>query len=71
MRTVSPKLLSYEGSRGGGEEYVYEALNFADGRHSTQQIADELSVEYGVVPPALVAEYLQALKKIGVVEYSS
>jgi aminopeptidase YwaD len=65
---ATPKLLSYEGSRGGGEEYAYEALNFADGRHGTQQIADELSAEYGVVPPALVAEYLQALKKIGVVD---
>jgi hypothetical protein len=65
---ATPKLLSYEGSWGGGEEYAYEALNFADGRRSAQKITDELSAEYGPVPLALVVEYLQALKKIGVVE---
>lgn len=65
---ATPKLLSYEGSWGAGEEYAYEALNFADGRRSAQGIADELSAEYGPVPLGLVVEYLQALKKIGVVE---
>jgi aminopeptidase YwaD len=65
---ATPKLLSYEGSWGASEEYAYETLNFADGRHNAQQIADELSAEYGPVPLGLVIEYLQALKKIGVVE---
>ncbi len=65
---ATPKLLSYEGSWGAGEEYAYEALNFADGRRSAQQIADELSAEYGSVPSALVFEYLQALKRINVLE---
>jgi hypothetical protein len=65
---ATPRLLSYEGSWGAGEEYAYEALNFADGRRSAQQIADELSAEYGPVPPALVFEYLQALKRINVLE---
>jgi aminopeptidase YwaD len=65
---ATPKLLSYEGSWGGGEEYAYEALNFADGRRNAQQITDALSTEYGPVPLALVIEYLRALKKIGVVE---
>jgi hypothetical protein len=65
---ATPKLLSYEGSWGAGEEYAYEALNFADGRRSARQIADELSAEYGPVPPALVFEYLQALKRINVLE---
>jgi len=65
---ATPKLLSYEGSWGDGEEYAYEALNFADGKRSAQQITDELSAEYGPVPLGLVVEYLQALKKIGVVE---
>ncbi len=64
----TPKLLSYEGSWGAGEEYAYEALNFADGRRSAQQIADELSAEYGPVPSTLVFEYLQALKRINVLE---
>jgi aminopeptidase YwaD len=65
---AAPKLLSYEGSWGSGEEYAYEALNFANGRRSARQIADALSAEYGPVPLNLVLEYLQALKKIGVVE---
>jgi aminopeptidase YwaD len=65
---ATPKLLSYEGSWGDGEEYAYEALNFADGKRSAQQITDELSAEYGPVPLGLVVEYLQALKKIGVLE---
>ena len=29
--TVKPGLLEYEGLWGGGEEYAYEVLNFADG----------------------------------------
>ena len=66
--TPTPKLLSYDGSWGSGEEYAYEALNFADGRHSAQQIADALSAEFGQIPPALVFEYLRALNKIGVLE---
>lgn len=63
-----PLLLSFEGSWGAGEEYAYEALNFADGRRNARQIADELSAEFGPVPLELVAEYLRALKAIGVVE---
>jgi hypothetical protein len=65
---ATPKLLSYKGAWGDGEEYAYEALNFADGKRNVQQIADQLSDEYGPVPPELVAEYLRALKEIGVVE---
>jgi aminopeptidase YwaD len=63
-----PRLLSYEGSWGGGEEYAYEALNFANGERNAQQISDALSAEYGPVPQALVAEYLRALQQIGVVD---
>jgi aminopeptidase YwaD len=63
-----PKLLSYEGLWGSGEEYAYEVLNFADGRHSAQRIRDAVSAEYGPVPLELVVEYLKALEKIGVVE---
>jgi hypothetical protein len=51
-----------------GAEYSYEALNFADGKHSARQIAAELSAEYGPISVDLVTEYLQALQKIGVVE---
>jgi aminopeptidase YwaD len=65
---TAPKILSYEGLWGSGEEYAYEALNFVDGLLDAQQIRDRVSAEYGPIPPELVAEYLRALEKIGVLE---
>src|SRR5216683_329516 len=65
---VKPGLLKYEGLWGGGEEYAYEVLNFADGKRNAQEIRDAVSAEYGPVPLELVVEYLKALEKIGVVE---
>jgi hypothetical protein len=65
---AAPKLLDYQGEWGNGEAYAYEALNFADGRHTARQVADELSAEFGPVPLGLVVEYLQALKRIGIVD---
>ena len=64
----TPKLLSYEGLWGGGEEYAYEVLNFANGKRNLQQIRDAVSAEYGPVPLELVAEYLAGLEKIGIVD---
>ena len=63
-----PKLLDYQGLWGGGEEYAYETLNFADGKRNAQHIRDAVSAEYGPVPLELVLEYLRALEKIGIVE---
>jgi hypothetical protein len=65
---ATPKLLSYKGLWGGGEEYAYEVLNFANGERDTRQIRDAVSAEYGPVPFEMVAEYLAALEKIGVLE---
>jgi hypothetical protein len=65
---ATPRLLNYQGEWGGGEEYAYEALNFADGTRTAQQIDVELSAEYGPIPTELVIEYLQALRQIGVVQ---
>jgi aminopeptidase YwaD len=65
---ATPKLLSYEGLWGAGEEYTCEALNFADGKRNAQEIRDAVSAEYGPVPVDLVVEYLKALERIGVVE---
>lgn len=65
---ATPKLLSYEGLWGSGEEYAYEVLNFADGKRNAQEIRDAVSAEYGPVPLEMVIEYLKALEKIGVVE---
>ena len=64
---AEPKLLSYEGLWGSGEEYAYEVLNFADGKRNAQEIRDAVSAEYGPVPVEMVVEWLQALEKIGVV----
>jgi hypothetical protein len=64
----TPRLLSYQGEWGGAEEYAYEALNFADGTRTAQQIDAELSAEYGPIPTDLVVEYMEALRKIGVVQ---
>jgi len=64
----TPKLLNYEGLWGGGEEYAYEVLNFADGKRNAQEIRDAGSAEYGPVPLEMVVEYLKALEKIGIVE---
>lgn len=63
---TTPKLLSYQGLWGAGEEYAYETLNFADGKRNAQQIRDAVSAEYGPVPLEIVVEYLKALEKIGV-----
>jgi aminopeptidase YwaD len=63
-----PKLLSYEGLWGSGEEYAYEVLNFADGKRTAQEIRDAVSAEYGPIALDLVVEYLRALEKIGLVE---
>ncbi len=65
---AAPKLLSYEGLWGTGEEYAYEVLNFADGKRNTQEIRDAVSAEYGPVPLEMLVEYLKALEKIGILE---
>jgi aminopeptidase YwaD len=64
---AEPKLFSYEGLWGSGQEYAYEVLNFADGKRNAQEIRDAVSAEYGPVPLDLVVEYLRALQKIGLV----
>jgi aminopeptidase YwaD len=66
--STMPKLLKYESSWATGEEYAYEVLNLADGKRYAQEIRDVVSAEYGPVPVELVAEYLEALEKIGMVE---
>jgi hypothetical protein len=67
-KIAPPALLAYTGLWGGGTEYGYEALNLVDGRRTVRQIADDVAAIYGPVPPALVSEYLTALKAIGVLE---
>jgi len=63
-----PKILSYEGLWGEGEEYAYEILNFVDSSLNAQQIRDRVAIEYGPVPLELVVEYLRTLEKAGIIE---
>ena len=51
-----PALLDFESPRASGDYYAYEARNFADGKRTAQQIANELSAEFGAVPVAIVIE---------------
>jgi hypothetical protein len=62
------KLFDYQGLWGGGQEYAYEVLNFADGKRNMQEIRDAVSAEYGPIPLELVVTYLEALEKIGLIE---
>ena len=65
---AQPKLLSYEGLWGSGEEYGYEVLNLVTTAHSRVRIWEEVSAEYGPVPYDMVVEYLKALEKVGILE---
>lgn len=54
-------------SRAGGE-YTYETLNLVNGTRTVAGIQNVLSLAVGPVPVEAVAEYLEALESIGVVE---
>jgi aminopeptidase YwaD len=69
-KLAEPALTHYDGLWGEGPVYAYEALNLVDGRRSVRQIRDALSALYGPVPLDTVAEYLDALEQIGVLERS-
>ncbi len=57
----------FSGSRGGGGQYVYEALNLVDGRRTVSDIRDWLTAELGPVPLEYVSDYLAALESIDVI----
>lgn len=61
-------LPAFEGLRGGGEDYVYEALNLADGSRTTSEIRDALSAIYGPVPQEAIDEFLSGAAKAGLLE---
>ena len=66
-KTSSLRLRSYSGLRGGGGQYVYETLNFVDGKKTASDIRDWLTTELGPVPLEYVTEYLEALESIDVI----
>lgn len=62
------KLRSYRGTWGSSGQYVYEALNFVDGKRTVSDIRDWLTAELGPVPLAFVEEYLATLESIDVIQ---
>lgn len=62
-----PRLLSREPDEEGAS-FGYEALNLVDGRRSVGEIRDELTATIGAVPIEEVAEYLDTLARLGVLE---
>jgi hypothetical protein len=63
----APALADWSGPWGYGGDYLYEALNLVDGKRTVRQIRDDLAAIYGPVPIEQVAEFLDLLRKIGVV----
>ncbi len=64
----TPALLARQGLWGDGALYAYEALNLVDGERSVRRVRDDLAAIYGPLPEAEVAEYLDDLARIGVLE---
>ena len=48
--------------------FGYEALNLVDGHRSVGEIRDELAATVGAAPVEEVAEYLDTLARLGVIE---
>jgi len=64
----SLRLLKHSTDIGYGGLFAYEALNFVDGQRTVSDIRDWLVAEFGTVPLEFVAEYLQALESINVIQ---
>ena len=67
-RAGALRLAKYRGLYGAGGDYIFETLNFVDGRRTAQEIRDAVSAVYGPVPLELVVEFLQALEEVKMVE---
>jgi hypothetical protein len=62
-----PRLLARQPD-GEGAPFGYEALNLVDGHRSVGEIRDELAATVGAAPIEEVAEYLDTLARLGVIE---
>jgi len=62
-----PRLLARQPD-GEGAAFGYEALNLVDGRRSVGEIRDALAATVGAAPVEEVAEYLDTLARLGVIE---
>src|SRR5258706_2117551 len=65
-RVAKLALLNFDGSRGEGGEYAYEALNLVNGKRTTGEIRDALSAIYGPVPQDAIHQFLFAAAEGGV-----
>jgi hypothetical protein len=54
-----------------GHYYLYEALNFADGKRNLGEIRAAVGAEYGPAPLDEIEEYFRLLEKVGVVTFGS
>ena len=64
-RVAKLALPNFEGLHGEGGDYVYEALNLANGSRTTSEIRDALSAIYGPVPQEAVDDFLAAAAEAG------
>jgi hypothetical protein len=62
-----PTLLDREGP-GNTASFAYEALNLVDGTRNVRDIRDFLSATIGPVPVEEVAEFLETLQSVGLLE---
>lgn len=63
-----PALLARAPRAAEGPSFGYEALNLVDGRRTVQRIREELFASVGPAPTEEVADYLETLARLGVVE---
>ena len=52
-----------------GHYYLYETLNFADGRRNLEEIRAAVGAEYGPAPLEEIEEYFRLMEKFGVVTF--
>ncbi len=52
------------------EIFVYEVLNYTDGKRSLAEIEDAVEAEFGEIPDGVVEHILRDLEKVGLVEFA-
>ena len=69
-KTGDPAFADKARLAGRGHYYLYETLNFADGKRNLEEIRAAVGAEYGPAPIEEVEEYFQLLERVGVVTMS-
>jgi len=52
-----------------GHYYLYETLNFVDGKRTLAEIRDLIGAEYGLAPVEEIEEYFRLLETVGVIRF--